>query len=95
MERHAPGFRDRIQAAVAMRPADLEVWNPNLVGGDIAGGSLAGARALLRPTASPRPHRAGTAWPRCCTPCWPPSPQRPRSDVRAGRPARADVRTGH
>ena len=59
VERHAPGFRDRIEAAIAMRPADLEAWNPNLVGGDIAGGSLAGARALLRPTASPRPHRAG------------------------------------
>ena len=37
VERHAPGFRDRIEAAVAMRPADLEAWNPNLVGGDIAG----------------------------------------------------------
>ncbi|MGW9803921.1 phytoene dehydrogenase-like protein [Micrococcus sp. 093350064-1] len=61
VERHAPGFRDRIEAAVAMRPADLEAWNPNLVGGDIAGGSLAGARALLRPAASPRPHRAGRA----------------------------------
>lgn len=59
VERHAPGFRDRIVDAVAMKPADLEAWNPNLVGGDIAGGSMAGLRLLLRPTASPRPHRAG------------------------------------
>ena len=59
VERHAPGFRDRILGAVDMRPADLEAWNPNLVGGDIAGGSMAGLRLLLRPTASPRPHRAG------------------------------------
>lgn len=59
IERHAPGFRDRIVRAHATRPADLEAWNPNLVGGDIAGGSMGGAQFLARPTASLRPHRAG------------------------------------
>jgi len=59
VERFAPGFRDRIVHAVATRPADLEAWNPNLAGGDIAGGSMGGLQLLLRPTASPRPHRAG------------------------------------
>lgn len=61
IERHAPGFRDRVVGAVATRPADLEAWNPNLVGGDIAGGSMGGLQFLARPTASLRPHRAGRA----------------------------------
>jgi phytoene dehydrogenase-like protein len=36
--RHAPGFRDRIIGRHAMGPADLEMYNPNYVGGDINGG---------------------------------------------------------
>jgi len=38
IERFAPGFRHRIIARHVMTPADLERLNPNLVGGDIAGG---------------------------------------------------------
>ena len=38
VERFAPGFRDRIRARHVMGPRDLERHNPNLVGGDIAGG---------------------------------------------------------
>lgn len=38
-------------------PADLERWNPNLVGGDIAGGSMTGLQTLLRPRLSAHPHR--------------------------------------
>ena len=39
VERFAPGFGDLVLARRARGPADLERDNPNLVGGDIAGGA--------------------------------------------------------
>ncbi|GAA3593128.1 phytoene desaturase family protein [Agrococcus terreus] len=59
IERFAPGFRDRIVRAVSTPPAALEAWNPNLVGGAIGGGSLAGLQQLARPLLA-HPYRAGT-----------------------------------
>ena len=56
IERFAPGFRDTIVEAVATSPRDLEQWNPNLIGGDIAGGSMAGLQALMRPGISLHPY---------------------------------------
>ncbi|MCW2935834.1 MAG: dependent oxidoreductase [Actinomycetia bacterium] len=55
VERFAPGFRDLILARHAMSPGDLEKHNPNLVGGDIGGGSAALSQFLRRPRYSPRP----------------------------------------
>ena len=49
IERFAPGFRDRILERRPMTPAAMELWNPNLVGGSIGGGTLAGTQQLLRP----------------------------------------------
>ncbi|MDU4634256.1 MAG: FAD-dependent oxidoreductase, partial [Corynebacterium sp.] len=57
IERFAPGFRDTILATHATSPAELERWNPNLVGGDIAGGAMTGLQTLLRPRLSAHPHR--------------------------------------
>jgi phytoene dehydrogenase-like protein len=57
IERFAPGFRDRILARRATPPGRLQESNPNLVGGDVGGGSHAGARLLFRPNFSLRPHR--------------------------------------
>ncbi len=57
IERFAPGFRDRIVDRVATTPADLERWNPNLIGGDIAGGAMTGLQSLLRPGLTASPHR--------------------------------------
>jgi phytoene dehydrogenase-like protein len=39
VERFAPGFKESIIARNVMYPSDLEKDNPNLVGGDISGGS--------------------------------------------------------
>jgi phytoene dehydrogenase-like protein len=50
IERAAPGFRDRILARAVLTPADLERYNPNLVGGDIAAGATTGWQLLARPT---------------------------------------------
>jgi phytoene dehydrogenase-like protein len=49
IERFAPGFRDLILARSVLAPADLEAYNPNYVGGDIACGSTAFPQLLLRP----------------------------------------------
>ena len=57
IERYAPGFRDCIEEAHAMSPADLERGNANLVGGDIAGGAADFAQLYTRPVASFNPYR--------------------------------------
>lgn len=52
IERFAPGFRDCVLARSVMSPADFERHNPNLVGGDIAGGAPIPSQLFFRPTAS-------------------------------------------
>ena len=49
VERFAPGFRGRILARHVMSPADLERHNPNLVGGDVGGGSQELSQLFVRP----------------------------------------------
>ena len=55
IERFAPGFRDLVTARVAHGPAALEKHNPNLVGGDIGGGSAALTQFVSRPMLKPNP----------------------------------------
>jgi phytoene dehydrogenase-like protein len=50
VERFAPGFRERILATVATTPAEVEAYNPNNVGGDIAGGRFDLSQLFTRPT---------------------------------------------
>jgi phytoene dehydrogenase-like protein len=57
VERFAPGFRDLIIARAAHDTAAMEQRNPNLVGGDIAGGYSGLAQFVRRPTLSPHPWR--------------------------------------
>jgi phytoene dehydrogenase-like protein len=47
--RFAGGFRDRIVARHVMSPADMEVYNPNYVGGDILGGTQGFRELFVRP----------------------------------------------
>jgi phytoene dehydrogenase-like protein len=49
IERFAPGFRDRIVARRVTRPADLEAYDANYVGGDINGGLQDWAQFFTRP----------------------------------------------
>lgn len=51
VERFAPGFRKRILKRSTLLTSDLERGNPNLVGGDINGGSAELGQLFLRPTA--------------------------------------------
>jgi phytoene dehydrogenase-like protein len=57
VERFAPGFRERILARHVLTPADLELRNANLVGGDVGGGSYTLHQVLFRPVRSLAPYR--------------------------------------
>jgi phytoene dehydrogenase-like protein len=50
IERFAPGFRDCILARHTQTTAQLEAWNPNLVGGDLSGGAMTAKQLVLRPS---------------------------------------------
>jgi phytoene dehydrogenase-like protein len=50
IERFAPGFRERVLARSVMRPADLERYNANYVGGDIGAGAVDLGQLFTRPT---------------------------------------------
>ncbi|MFI6530906.1 phytoene desaturase family protein [Nonomuraea sp. NPDC050547] len=57
IERFAPGFRERVLARHTMNTADLERFDPNLVGGDINGGTGSLGQFVKRPVWSPAPWR--------------------------------------
>lgn len=50
IERFAPGFRDVVLARHTWNSEDLAAWNPNLLGGDVSGGSMTLTGMLARPT---------------------------------------------
>jgi phytoene dehydrogenase-like protein len=56
IERFAPGFKERILACSARTTAALERDNPNLVGGDIAGGANTLRQLIARPAPRPVPY---------------------------------------
>jgi phytoene dehydrogenase-like protein len=57
VERYAPGFGDRILARHVQSPAALQARNPNLVGGDVGGGSYRLRQVIFRPVPSLSPYR--------------------------------------
>ena len=48
--RFAPGFADVILARRTHSTAQMEAWNPNLLGGDLSGGAMSARQMLLRPS---------------------------------------------
>ncbi|MEP9383040.1 NAD(P)/FAD-dependent oxidoreductase [Nocardioides sp. KR10-350] len=74
IERFAPGFRDTVRARHVTTPADLEAGNPNYVGGDIACGSAAGLRLVLRPQARWTPYATPDPALYLCSSATPPGP---------------------
>ena len=94
VERFAPGFRDLILARSVRRPADLEAYDENYVGGDINGGLQDWRQLIFRPSPSldPIPRRrrdlpvlrVDAAGRRCPRDGWP-----PRGPV--GAPSRAPL----
>jgi phytoene dehydrogenase-like protein len=74
VERFAPGFREAIAARHVMGPAHLEARNPNLAGGDIAGGRFTAQQLLFGPVLRPDPYRVpGTDF-YICSASTPPGP---------------------
>lgn len=57
VERHAPGFRERILARATRNAAEIERYNPNYVGGDINGGAAFLSQLFFRPVARLDPYR--------------------------------------
>jgi phytoene dehydrogenase-like protein len=57
VERFAPGFRDLILARHILTPPGFAARNPNLVDGDIGGGSTALDQLIFRPVPSLSPYR--------------------------------------
>jgi phytoene dehydrogenase-like protein len=74
IERYAPGFRDSIIARSALSPADLEARNPNLVGGDIAGGASDLAQIFRRPVSVFHPYATPITGVYLCSSSTPPGP---------------------
>jgi phytoene dehydrogenase-like protein len=72
IERFAPGFRDRILACTSRDTADLEHENPNLVGGDIAGGANTITQLLARPAPRRIPYSTPLPWLYLCSASTPP-----------------------
>jgi phytoene dehydrogenase-like protein len=70
VERFAPGFRDCILKRNVIVPAEMQLHNPNLIGGDINGGSAELAQFFLRPTW--RRHRTPTRGLYLCSASTPP-----------------------
>jgi phytoene dehydrogenase-like protein len=72
IERFAPGFRDHVVATVATSTADLEVYNPNYIGGDIIGGANDRLQVILRPRIAVNPYATGVPGVYLCSQSTPP-----------------------
>jgi len=72
IERFAPGFRQRILACAPRNTTDLERENPNLVGGDIAGGANMLPQLLARPAPRRIPYSTPVPWLYLCSSSTPP-----------------------
>ena len=74
IERFAPGFTDRVLARAISGPAELAARNANYVGGDIACGSAAGLRAVIRPRLRRVPYATADPSVFLCSSATPPGP---------------------
>ena len=72
IERFAPGLRERIVARHVRSAPDLEVYNPNYVGGDIINGATNGIQSFLRPRLALDPYSAGGRGLYICSAATPP-----------------------
>ncbi|TAL18648.1 NAD(P)/FAD-dependent oxidoreductase [bacterium] len=57
IERFAPGFRDVILARHTLTAKNMEIYDPNYVGGDIGSGANNLMQTLFRPVVGRSPHR--------------------------------------
>ena len=74
IETFAPGFTDTVLDSRGISAAQMEEYNPNYVGGDIASGAMSLRQAVLRPTAQFDPYRTPLAGVYLCSSSTPPGP---------------------
>jgi phytoene dehydrogenase-like protein len=72
VERFAPGFGDCIEARHIMNCNDMEVYNPNYVGGDIGGGVQDIGQLFTRPALRFSPYRSSARGIYLCSSSTPP-----------------------
>lgn len=72
VERFAPGFRDTILARHTFSASQMEVYNPNYVGGDINGGIMDIRQLYTRPVFSLTPYRTSNRKVYLCSSSTPP-----------------------
>ncbi len=72
IERFAPGFGDVVLARHVTTTRQLEAYNANYVGGDIAGGAHSGLQLAFRPTIAARPYATPNAAIFLCSASTPP-----------------------
>ncbi len=74
IERFAPGFRQRILARHIITPAAWEAYNPNYIGGDIAGGAMNLGQLVARPVLAMAPYATASPGIYFCSASTPPGP---------------------
>ncbi|SDM92414.1 Phytoene dehydrogenase-related protein [Daejeonella rubra] len=72
VERFAPGFRDLILAKHTMNTKEIEVYNPNYIGGDINGGVIDMGQLFTRPALRTSPYRTSAKGIYICSSSTPP-----------------------
>lgn len=74
IEEFAPGFSDVVLGSAARSAVDLEAYNPNYVGGDIAVGDVSARQLVARPALSLDPWRTPLPGVYLCSSATPPGP---------------------
>ncbi len=72
VERFAPGFKDTILAKHTMNAMEMEIYNPNYIGGDINGGALDITQLFTRPALRSSPYRTSKKGIYICSSSTPP-----------------------
>ncbi|KAA2240786.1 NAD(P)/FAD-dependent oxidoreductase [Chitinophaga agrisoli] len=72
VERFAPGFKKQIIARHTMNTGQLEIYNPNYIGGDINGGILDIRQLYTRPALRSSPYRTSAKGVYICSSSTPP-----------------------
>jgi phytoene dehydrogenase-like protein len=72
VERFAPGFKDTIAARHTMNTAQMEQYNANYIGGDIAGGVMNLGQLFTRPALRFSPYRTSAKGIYICSSSTPP-----------------------
>jgi phytoene dehydrogenase-like protein len=72
IERFAPGFREVVLARATVNAVEMEAYNPNYVGGDIASGVQDWRQLWTRPTVQWNPYRTALPGLYLCSAATPP-----------------------